>query len=81
MKTRPILPALDPAQRYSIEEGIAYLRSSRKTIFDDIREGRLLTIKEGKRRFIPGSEIVRRSRVQTASPSRASAPSEAPRPV
>ena len=63
MKVRPTLPPLDLAQRYSIEESIAYLRSSRKTVFDDIREGRLATIKEGKRRFIPGSEIARRSRV------------------
>jgi excisionase family DNA binding protein len=63
MKSRPVLPALDSAQRYSVEEAIAYLRSSRKTVFDDIREGRLASIKEGKRRFIPGSEIARRSRL------------------
>ena len=62
-KTRPALPPLDQLQRYSIEEAIAYLRSSRKTLFDDIREGRLATIKEGKRRFVPGSEIARRSRL------------------
>ena len=65
MKTRPALPPLDPAQRYSIEESILYLRSSRKTVFDDIREGRLATIKEGKRRFVPGSEIARRSKLPT----------------
>jgi hypothetical protein len=63
MKNRVALPHLDPAQRYSIEETIAYLRSSRKTVFDDIREGRLATIREGKRRFVPGSEIARRSRL------------------
>ena len=63
MKSRPVLPALDSAQRYSVEEAIAYLRSSRKTVFDDIREGRLASIKEAKRRFIPGSEIARRSRL------------------
>jgi hypothetical protein len=63
MKSRPSLPPLDQAQRYSIEEAIAYLRSSRKTVFDDVREGRLASIKEGKRRFIPGSEIVHRSRL------------------
>jgi hypothetical protein len=54
---------LDELQRYSIEEAIAYLRSSRRTLFDDIKQGRLATIKEGKRRFIPGSEIARRSRL------------------
>jgi len=62
-RTRPTLSPLDPAQRYSIDEAIAYLRSSRKTAYDDIREGRLATIKEGKRRFVPGSEIARRSRL------------------
>lgn len=61
-KNRPIAP-LDPLQRYSVDEAIAYLRSSRKTLFDDIKTGRILTIKEGRRRFIPGSEIARRSRV------------------
>jgi hypothetical protein len=63
MKVRAMLPALDLAQRYSIDEAIVYLRLSRKTVFDDIREGRLVTIQEGKRRFVPGSEIARRSRL------------------
>ena len=63
MKVRPALPPLDPAQRYSIDEAIAYLRSSRKTIFADIKAGNLTTIREGKRRFVPGSEIARRSRI------------------
>ena len=63
MKSRPVLPPLDLAQRYTIEEGIAYLRSSRRTLFEDIRNGRIQTIKEGRRRFIPGSEIARRSRL------------------
>ena len=60
---RPSLLPLDPAQRYSVDEAIAYLRSSRKSLFDDIREGRLLTFKEGRRRYVPGSEIARRSRL------------------
>jgi len=67
MKSRPTLPPLDLAQRYTIPEAIFYLRSSRKTIYEDIRGGRLATIKEGKRRFVPGTEIARRSRVP-ASP-------------
>lgn len=57
MKPRPILPPVDPGQRYSIEEAIAYLRSSRKTVYDDIHAKRLLTIQEGRRRFVPGSEL------------------------
>lgn len=67
MKLSPALPPLDTAQRYSIEEAIAYLRSSRFTVFNDIREGRLATIKEGRRRFVPGSEIARLSRVTAAA--------------
>jgi hypothetical protein len=67
MKPRPVLPPLDERQRYSIEESILYLRSSRKTLFDDIKNGRLATIKEGKRRFVPGSEIARRSRLASAA--------------
>jgi hypothetical protein len=63
MKARPVLAPLDPAQRYSIPEAILYLRSSRKTLYNDIAAGLLATIKEGKRRFVPGSEIARRSRL------------------
>jgi excisionase family DNA binding protein len=61
MKSRPQLPPLDPAQRYSPEEAAAYLRISRWSVFMDIRDGRLASIKEGRRRFVPGSEIARRS--------------------
>ncbi len=67
VKVWPELPALNPAQRYSIDEAIIYLRLSRKTVFDDIREGRLATIQEGRRRFVPGSEIARRSRAPSAA--------------
>ena len=47
MKQRPHLPPLDPAQRYNVEEAIAYLRTSRRSLYDDINAGRLLTILEG----------------------------------
>ena len=64
MSTKNVpLPPLDERQRYSIEEAIRYLRSSRLSIYRDIAAGRLITIKEGKRRFVPGSEIARRSAV------------------
>ncbi len=67
MSTKNVsLPPLDERQRYSIPEAILYLRSSRKTIYDDIATGRLKTIKEGKRRFVPGSEIARRSAVPSS---------------
>jgi hypothetical protein len=57
------LPPVDAGQRYTITEAIRYLKTSRFTIYGDIAEGRLVTIKEGKRRFVPGSEIIRRCSV------------------
>jgi hypothetical protein len=60
-RVRPTLSPLDQAQRYSIEETILYLRTSRKTLYNDIAAGLLATIKEGKRRYVSGSEIARRS--------------------
>ncbi len=62
MKVRPALQPLDQAQRYSLEEAAAYLRVSKWTLHAFIREGRLQSIKEGRRRFIHGSEIARHSR-------------------
>ncbi len=62
---RPKLSPLDPQQRYTVEEAIVYLRKSRKTIYEDINSGRLRTIVEGCRRYVPGSEIARRSRLPT----------------
>lgn len=66
MKPRPILPPLDTQQRYTPEETAAYLRKSRRVVFDDIREGRLQSIKEGKRRYVPGTEIARLSALPAA---------------
>ncbi len=48
-QTEP-LPKLDPLQRYTVEETIRYLRSSRASLYRDIAQGRLLTIQEGARR-------------------------------
>lgn len=61
----PLAP-LDPAQRYTIDEAARYLRVSRATLYNDIDSGRLTTIKDRARRFVPGSEIARRSRVESA---------------
>lgn len=63
------LPPLDPQQRYTVDETIRYLRSSRATIYRDIAQGRLQTIKEGARTYIPGVEIARRSTLSPVSPS------------
>jgi excisionase family DNA binding protein len=65
-------PALDPrtpsalldcSRRYRIDDAAAYLGISRAKLYVDIRAGKLVTIKDGKRHFVPGSEIARLSRV------------------
>lgn len=65
MSTAPAnpLPPLDTAQAYSIVEGIAYLRTSRPTLYGMINSGTLRTITRGRRRLIPGTEIARLSRL------------------
>jgi excisionase family DNA binding protein len=65
-KARPALDPLDTLQRYSVEEAAAYLRHSRWAVYRDLREGRLLAIREGHRTFIPGTEIARLSRIEPA---------------
>jgi excisionase family DNA binding protein len=57
------LPALDAAQRYTVNEALAYLRTSRATLYKLIASGQLRVIKQGKRTFCPGAEIAKLSRV------------------
>jgi hypothetical protein len=76
MKSRPLLPPIDPNQRYTPEESAAYLRSSRWSVFMDIREGRLASFKDGKRRYIAGSELIRRSSPEWAARKAAETGSE-----
>ena len=57
------LGPLDPLRRYTVEDAMRYLGISRFTLYADIRENRIQTIKDRKRRFVPGSEIARLSRV------------------
>lgn len=59
-KSPPQAP-LDPKQRYDLDEAARYLRISRSTLYNDIAAGLIFTIKERKRRFVPGAEIARRS--------------------
>jgi excisionase family DNA binding protein len=55
------LPPLDVAQRYSTREACAYLRTSNATLYNLIAAGELRVIREGKRTYVPGTEIARRS--------------------
>lgn len=62
-RTRIEMPkrTLDTLQRYSIPEAKDFLRISRSSLYLLIESGNVFTIKEGKRIFIPGSEIARLS--------------------
>jgi hypothetical protein len=55
------LPLLDARQRYSVDEGMAYLRESRSRLYEKIASGELKVIKDGRRTYIPGTELVRLS--------------------
>lgn len=56
------LAPLDTLRRYSVETAAAYLGISRARVFARIRSGEVTTIKDGRRTFVPGSEIARLSR-------------------
>lgn len=62
--TTKTLPPLDPNQRYSIEEALDYLRSSRSHLYEKIAAGEIRTLKDGRRTYIPGSEIIAASTIQ-----------------
>ena len=57
------LSPLDLNQRYTIDEASAYLRVSRAHLYKHIAAGKLPTIEDGSRRFVPGHVIAERSRV------------------
>jgi hypothetical protein len=68
-KPRKIVPPpgpIDPNRRYSICIANELLSQSNSKTYEDIAAGRLKVIKDGKRTYIPGSEIVRRSTVVAA---------------
>lgn len=63
---RAKLPPLSELERYTMDEAAIYLRLSKVTLYSQIALGKLQSIKEGKRRFIPGSEIARLSSLPAA---------------
>jgi len=62
MKSRPNLPPLDPNQRYTIDESADYLRVSRPTIYKKVANGQIRLIEDGRRRFVPGVDLIAQSR-------------------
>lgn len=51
------LQPLDLHQRYSIDESAEYLRCSRARVYQHIAAGRLETIRDGSRQYVPGRAI------------------------
>jgi excisionase family DNA binding protein len=63
LKKHKIVPSRPPSpiERYTIDEACAYLRCSPAKIFPQIADGTIRVIREGRRTYVPGSEIVRLS--------------------
>jgi|GEM_PF-3099156 len=61
----PLLAPLDTLQRYSVEEALRYLRTSRGTIYRLIADGALKVRRDGGRTYVPGAEIARYSQLPT----------------
>lgn len=55
------LPPLEPHRRYTISAASGLLSQSRAKTYLDIRAGALAVIKDGRRTYVPGTEIIRRS--------------------
>jgi hypothetical protein len=64
------LPPLEIHRRYSIQAASGLLSQSRAKTYLDIRAGTLAVIKDGRRTYIPGSEIIRRSTLPASSTRR-----------
>lgn len=60
------LPPIDPNQRYAISEAAAYLRICRPYVYKLINTKKLRTLRDGRRRYVPGSELIRHSTLPSA---------------
>lgn len=58
-RRRRALAPLDLKQRYAINEAAEYLRICRAQVYNKVSEGTLRVIHDGRRTFVPGSEIAR----------------------
>jgi prophage regulatory protein len=72
------LPTVDVAQRYTIAEATSYLRISHASVYKEINAGRIKVLKQGKRTFVPGSEIARLSRLDDTATVAAASETSAP---
>lgn len=49
---------------FDVDEFAALRRVSRSHVYDLIADGRLKTVKDGRRRLIPGTEVIRTAKEQ-----------------
>jgi len=63
-----VLPAFSRELRYPVEVAAGFLSVSRAHLWKHIKAGTIATIRDGKRVFVPGTEIVRLSSLQTVQP-------------
>lgn len=64
------LPPLDTTQRYTVDEALDYLRIGRTWFYELVSTKAINLIHEGRRTFVPGTEIARLSRVDRAGGER-----------
>jgi hypothetical protein len=61
-KPAPVAPLfVDERQRYDLRTASAILHQSRSKTYQDIRRGAMRVIRDGRRIFAPGSELIRLS--------------------
>lgn len=68
MQKNPPRPEFRPFNhhlRFSIEETAYHLGVSRAHVWKRVQSGEIKTIADGRRRFVPGTEIARLSAVQS----------------
>jgi hypothetical protein len=63
LATQIALQKLDENRLYPIPLALLYLDKGRRKFYEDVRAGRIRIVKDGRRSFCSGAEIIRRSRV------------------
>lgn len=56
--TAPHTPTASPKALYQIPEAMALLSMSRAVIYEQLRAGRLRSVKQGRRRLVPATAII-----------------------
>jgi excisionase family DNA binding protein len=56
------LPPIDANQRYEIPEAAEYLRVCRARVYQHVATGKLRLIKDGRRAYVSGADLIAASR-------------------